>query len=157
MTDPSNALDSFQKALSDGRIKVEKCALDSDLYFLYDSPEGTPRFTYVRLDGKTVTAFVEFVRWEPINGRLCMHIGYAIPEAYRRQGRATEAVIAAIAELQNGFKRGGIKAFYVEAMVGADNVASQRVAQKTISDAPIEAIDSVTGLPALQYLRKIQG
>jgi RimJ/RimL family protein N-acetyltransferase len=155
MTDPGNALDSFQKVFSDGRIKLQKGSLDSDLYLFYDAPKGTPRFTYVRLEGKTVTAFVEFVAWDPIDGLRCMHIGYAVPEAYRGKGRATEIVTAAIAELKNGLKRGGIKEFYVEAMVGSDNVASQHVAAKAISDKPVETMDSISGLPALQYLRKI--
>lgn len=155
MTDPANAMDSLQSALSAGQIRLQKGALDPELYFFYDTPHGTERFSYVRLEGRLVTAFVEFVRWEPIEGRLCMHIGYAVPEAYRGKGRASEAVTAAIAELQHRLKRGGIKEFYVEAMVDADNVASQRVALKTISYSPIEAKDSITGLAALQYIRKI--
>ena len=155
MTDPGNAVDSFQKVFSDGRIKLQKGSLDSDLYLFYDAPKGTPRFTYVRLEEKTVTAFVEFVPWDPIDGLRCMHIGYAVPEAYRGKGRATEIVTAAIAELKNGLKRGGIKEFYVEAMVGSDNVASQHVAAKAISDKPVETMDRISGLPALQYLRKI--
>jgi hypothetical protein len=155
MTDPANAMESFQKALLAGQIKLQKCALDPELHMFYDSPQGTPRFTYVRLGDGKVTAFVEFVKWKPIDGLLCMHIGYAVPEAYRGRGLATETVTAAIAELQQGLKRGGIKKFCVEAMIDVSNVTSQRVAVKTISDKPVETTDSISGLGALQYIRKI--
>src|ERR1700690_62325 len=92
MTDPSNALVSFQKAFKLGRIKVRQCALDRSLYVHDDVGEGTPRSTYVTLKGKTVTALVILGLWKPIDGTPCFCIGYAVPEKYRNQGRAKKAV-----------------------------------------------------------------
>jgi hypothetical protein len=83
---------------------------------------------------------------------------WAALHAYRVRGSrslATETVTAAFAELQQGLKRGGIKRFCVEAMIDVSNVMSQRVAVKTISDKPVETPDSISGLPALRYVREI--
>ena len=63
---------------------------------------GSPQFTYVRLDGHTVTALVMFVHVQPLKELLCFQLGVAVPEKYRAQGRAKEIVTAATAELQNG-------------------------------------------------------
>jgi RimJ/RimL family protein N-acetyltransferase len=156
MTDPSNALRSFQQALLRGETQLKRGFLDRDLYVQFDEPEGGSRFTYVRMQGRTVTAFVEFVLCDPIEGVPCFGIGYAVPEAYRSQGRAKEAIGAAISEMQNGLGRIGIPAFYVEAMIGADNKASQRVAEQVISDTPVAVKDQISGLPAFRYVRRIE-
>jgi hypothetical protein len=103
-----------------------------------------------------VTAFVEFAPCEPIEGTPCFAIGYAVPEAYRNQGRAKDAIRAAISEMQNGFSR-MMPAFYIEAIVGGDNKPSQRVAEQIISsNTPRPVTDKLSGLPAFQYLQKIE-
>jgi hypothetical protein len=156
MTDPAHALQSFQQALLLGGIKLRRGELDKDVYVYVDDPDGQRRFTYVRLEDRTVTAFVELGWCEPIEGTPCLAIGYAVPEAYRNQGRAKEAVRAALAEMQHGLGRNGILVFYVEAIVGADNKPSQRVAEQVISDKPVPVKDRISSLPAFQYVRKIE-
>jgi len=155
MTDPSSALHSFQKELLRGKIPLQRGAVNPDLYLHGDHPHGTPRLTYVKLENSTVTAFVSFVLCDPIEGIPCFNIGYAIPEAYRNQGRAKEIIGMAISEMRHGLGRTGASAFYVEAIVGADNKPSQRVAEQAISATPVTITDEVSGLPALQYVRKI--
>ncbi|HXO04858.1 MAG TPA: GNAT family N-acetyltransferase [Candidatus Sulfotelmatobacter sp.] len=156
MTDPSTALQSFQQELIRGGIQLRPGALDKNLYLYVDNPKGETRFTYVKLKGRrTVTAFVEFATCEPIEGKPCFAIGYAIPEVYRKQGRAKEAVSAAISEMRHGFGRIGM-VFYVEAIVGADNKASQHIAEQLISDKPEAITDHISGLPAFRYLLKIE-
>lgn len=157
MTDPSDAMKSFQAALSNGQLRLQQCDLDGDLFVHLDHPNDKPRFTYVRLLDSAVTAFVMLVLADPIDGIPCFQIGYAVPEPCRRRGFARSAVSAAIDELKNGLARAGITTFFVEAVVGTDNSASQRVAVSTISGAPNGITDGVSGLPALQYLRKISG
>lgn len=156
MTDPTDALVSFQEALRQGAIEMQRGALDRELFVHLDHPNGQARFTYVRVERQTVTALVNLTVVDPIEGIPCLQIGVAVPEKYRKQGRAKEAVEAAIAELQHGLARSKIATFYVEAIVGADNEASKHVAAATISPAPIEITDEFSGLPALQYLRKIE-
>jgi RimJ/RimL family protein N-acetyltransferase len=156
MTDPSNALQSFQQALLHGGIQLKRGVLDRDLYVYVDKPNGQTRFTYVRLEDKTVTAFVELGLCEPIEGTPCLAIGYAVPEAYRNQGHAKEAIKAALAEMKHGLGRHVSKSFYVEAIVGADNKPSRRVAEQVISNTPVAITDQISGLPAFQYIRKIE-
>jgi hypothetical protein len=58
--------------------------------------------------------------------------------------------------MQHGLGRIGQSVFYVEAIVGADNKPSQPVAEQVISDTPVAVTDQVSGLPAFQYVRKIE-
>lgn len=158
MTDPSNSLQSFQQLLLlHGRRKMQlrRGVLDQNLFLHVDSPLGDRRLTYVRLKGKIVTALVMFALSEPIKGATCFGIGYAVPEAYRNQGRAKEVISASISELQHGLGQ-KLPRFYVEAIVGADNKSSQRVAEQVISNTPIAVTDKLSGLPAFQYVRKIE-
>lgn len=156
MTDPSVALKSFQKAFLLGGLELQRCDLDPDLRVHVDLPEGNPRLTYVRFDGETVIALVILAITVPLDGTHCFGVGYAVPKAYRNQGYAKGTVSAAIAELQQGLARdSGISEFYVEAIVGADNTPSRRVAELTISSSPVAVTDQVSGLPAFQYVRKL--
>ncbi|MEY9780323.1 GNAT family N-acetyltransferase [Sinorhizobium fredii] len=155
MTDPMTALDSFQRELPRGSLQLQRCETDKDLFVHVDQPTGTPRFTYVRLDGKTVTALAIFALVEPIERTQCFHLGYAVPERYRGQGKGKDIVAAAMKELANGFSRTPITTFYVEAVVGADNEASHKIATKLLSGMPTSIMDEVSGSPAFHYLRKV--
>ena len=149
-------LESFQRALKAGLItNLQRGTLDPKIYVHRDEPNGSPRFTYVRLEGKTVTALVMLVPVEPLEDLPCFQIGYAVPSAHRKQGRAQSAIAAAIAELQAGLGRNGIPAFYVEAVVGADNEASRWVAEKVISASPKSITDQFSGEPALHYVMRV--
>ena len=157
MVDPLDGLKSFQQEFLLGTIKLKPGILDKNLYLHVDAPNGEKRLTYVRLDGKTVTAFVNFVWSDPIEGVPCIGIGYAVPEAYRNQGRAKEIVNAAISDLKSGLGRGGQnRPFFVEAIVGADNIPSQHVAAQVISGESEAVTDQHSGLPALRYVRKVE-
>lgn len=158
MTDPADALKSFQHVFAQGRIDLERGALNREIYVHADPlPNGQMRLTYVQLVGRTVTAFVNVVPCDPIEGRPCFMIGYAVPELYRGEGRAKAAVRAALAEMEAGFSRVGLTPFYVEAIVGADNLASQAVASATLTEVGTPVTDEVSGEPALQYVRKVDG
>jgi RimJ/RimL family protein N-acetyltransferase len=156
MTDPSNAMHSFQEELARGRIKLEPGNIDPDIFLFVDEAEGRPRFSYVRLEQGTVTVFVTLVQGGFIERAPRFDIGYAVPDAYRKQGRAKEAVGMAITEMQHGLARARISTFYVEAIVGADNKASRRVAEQLISVTSTAMTDEISGLPALRYLRKVE-
>ena len=75
MTDPSDALTSFQYALLNGQIRLQKEDLSPDLFVHTDRPQGIVRFTYVSLDRQTVTALAMFVIAEPIEGVPCFQVG----------------------------------------------------------------------------------
>lgn len=156
MTDPTPAMISFEQALREGEVRPKRCELDCDLYVFTDDMHGVRRWTYVRLDGMTVVAFVNAMLVEPVEGSPCFQFGCAVPERFRRQRYATSTLRAAIAEMRNGFGRTGVKTFYVEGIVHVDNAASRRVSERAISKTPVEVTDGVTGLPALQYLLKVE-
>jgi hypothetical protein len=151
MTDPSDGLKSFQQELRRGTIKVQRATSDSELFVHSDSPLGVLRYTYVRLKNKTVTALVMFAMEPPIRKKPCFSVGYAVPKAYRNQGRAKDVIKAGIADMQEGLKRNGYPEFYLIAIVGADNPSSMRVAEQVISDKPKAIRERISGQPAFRY------
>lgn len=155
LSDITGALNSFQEALNGGFIQLQPGALDKNLFVHMDRPNGEARLTYVRLKGKKVTAFVQFVLAERVEGEPCFSVGWAVPKELQRNGRAGEAFIAAAKELRHGFAPQGMTAFWIEGVVSAENFASQKVAEKVIS-APVKTgTDSHAGVPIVQYLRRI--
>jgi RimJ/RimL family protein N-acetyltransferase len=143
LPDPMDALQSFQDALNHGRILVLPALTDRNLCVHFDRPDENPRLTCVRVDGRVVTAFVEFVVMN--RGDIpCFQIGYAVPEAYRNQGRATEIVQAGLTEMQHIFA-----SFIMQAVVGVDNKPSQRVAEHF--GTPTATTDEHTGAPVYFY------
>lgn len=157
MTDPMVALVSFQQALLDGEVQLCRGELDPDIFMQADSPAPkVMRLTYVRLDGRTVKAFVNAVSAGYVEGLPCFQLGVAVPEKYRNKGYAKNTLAAAIAEMKNGFSRTRIPSFYVEGIVSVDNEPSKRASAAAISPNPTPVTDEGSGLPALQYLKKIE-
>lgn len=154
MTDPTPAMKSFQFEFAAGNLEVVPCQLDPQLFMYVDRPTGKPRFTYVRIDGKKITAFVMATEVDPVRGVRCWQLGYAVPEELRGNGNATSAVKSVIAELRYGLGK-QLTRFFIEAMVDVENVASQRVANKTISANPEQIMDKLAKQPALQYFKEV--
>ncbi|WP_333692336.1 GNAT family N-acetyltransferase [Atlantibacter hermannii] len=155
MVDPSNSLASFQVALNNNLITLTPCLLHPEMKVLQDNAEGTPRLTYALLDGEKVKGIAIYVPVEPIEGTLCFGLGYAVAEQYRKQGVASEIVQKSLEEIHACFKR-HIPKFYVEAIVGIDNYASNKVASKFLSQEPKACDDSCSGKPAQQYVRFLE-
>lgn len=157
MVDPSDAMPSFQEAFLRGELLLRPGVLDPSLHVHKDhAPDGQMRLTYARFEGQVVTALVMVCRAEPLDDLLCFQFGVAVPEQFRRQGRAKDLMSAAIRELQNGLGGAGVREFYIEAVIHPDNVASRRVAETCISPAPASGTDDLSGQPALQYIAKLE-
>ncbi|TKR30273.1 GNAT family N-acetyltransferase [Luteimonas gilva] len=152
MTDPTEALKSFQESLLTGSLELERGRLDPDVYLHVDRADGKPRFTYVRLEGRKVTALASFVPNGYYLGHPNLAAGYAVLEAYRNQGLAKDILRAGIAELRNGFK--GRPPFYVEAVISVDNAASLKVAAEVLGGTTVEFNDEASGRRAIRYARK---
>lgn len=150
IADPMNALVSLQQHVRRG-METNPGEVHPKLRVVFDQPAGTPRFTYAKIELGRVKALSVFVFHEPIDGIRCFNIGYAVPENYAGRGWATEIVEQGIDELRNGLGRGGVKEFYIEAVVATSNLASQRVAEKCFKTPPVQVTDSESGEPALQY------
>lgn len=159
MTDPHNSLVSLQFAFSAGVIQSQPGKIDPSLNVLMDFPTDDPkvaRMTYFKVrDGQVIGSLSAFLA-DPIDGVPCFDVGYAVAEGFRGQGIATAIVEGAIAEMRHGYGRAGIKTFYIEAVVGAHNIASQHVSSKTISSNPAAVTDELSGQPAYHYLKKIE-
>ncbi len=155
MTNPMDALISFQQALRDREISPQKGELDSDLLVLVDHPNSVPRFTYALVEKNKVVALAIFVLVDPIEGSPCFNAGYAVEPAFRSQGYGTTVVQKAFDELTNGFKRAKMPHLYVEAIVSTSNEPSKRLARNLFSSAPEECTDGASGQPALQYVRQL--
>lgn len=158
LTDPTPAMVSFQQAVRHGEIALQRAALERDVFVYMDKlPSGATRFAYAQMNGGIVLAFANFVTVGFEEDLPVFQIGVAVPKSERGKGRAKHVVATGIAELKHGLNRAHPgAAFYVEAVIGLDNKASQRVAEAVISaDAPKPITDSVSGLPALHYIRKV--
>lgn len=156
MTDPHNGLVSFQAALLGGHIRPRACSQHQDLSFLYDIAETSPRITYALIeDGNVVKALASFVPVDPCDDSPCFAVGYAVAKSFRGQGLAYEILEKSLDEFV-GLSKGKTPRMYIEAVVGADNFASQKVAGRFINDAPDSITDQISGLPALHYMRLIE-
>ncbi len=155
LPDLEGTLKSFQAALKAGELQLQRGTLDPDVYLHLDLPNGEPRLTYVRLDGKTVTALVTFIQCDPVESERCYNVGWAVPKNLRGQGRAAEIFKAAVKELRHGLARHGAAIFYVEGIIDVNNKASQKVAERVISPPVTTSTDSAVGVPIIQYLRRI--
>lgn len=139
-----------------GEIELVRGSIDPKVAVHRDCPQGQMRLTYVRLSPrKFVEAMAIFTPVEPIERLPTFQVGYAVPPECRGKGFAKAIVEAGIAEMKNGFGQNGIKTFWVEAVVGTDNLASQRVAEAILSKHGNPTTDVHSGVAALQYARKV--
>ena len=155
MADPSDALALYQQAFSAGRIPLQAGTLDRDMFVAVDQPNGHVRFSYMRVEENTLSVLVMFAQNGLVDGHPCFNVGYAVSEAFRGQGRAADALVGGLAELEHGLSRAGIPEIHIEAVIGIDHTVSQKVAKTVFVDPPTEIVDNVSGLPALHYIRKI--
>ena len=156
MTDPSDNLPTFILAFEEGALPLQAAALSPDFWAMRDEPlPGVLRLTYALITDE-VLALVIIINAEPIKGVPCFAIGYAVPEEHRNNGFAKRAVDAALNELQHGFFRSGLKHFFVEAIIGEENTASQKIAATALSASFTTCNDDQSGLPARQYLREFK-
>ena len=153
MTDPASALPSFQEALDNNELAVQRSKTDPDLFLALDQPEeDVVRLTYFRTEESKVIGICIVVPNGSHDGVRCFDLGYAVVDEFRLQGRGTELVGAAVKDHIVGMARAGVKSLYVEAVIGIGNVASQRIAERHLGVEREEITDSVSGLPAYRYV-----
>ncbi|USR63647.1 GNAT family N-acetyltransferase [Providencia stuartii] len=119
---------------------------------LQDTPEGNQRLTYALIDDGVVKGTVVFIFAPPLNGEHCFGMAYSVAENFRKQGVGSDLVKRCLEEFKSGMK-GKVKSYYIEALVGTNNIPSQKIASKLLSQTPKQTTDKVSGLPALHYTR----
>lgn len=156
MTDPMNALKELQKALVNNWVKLTPCDIHKEISVIADQPNGVVRFTYAIVENGKVQAVSLFALTDPVEGLPCFNVGYAVLVNMRDKGIGTEILRKSIEEIYKGFARNGHREFYIEAVVGVENHASNSMAKKLISESPSRGQDHFSGEEAFQYLRKLQ-
>ncbi|HEX7115273.1 MAG TPA: hypothetical protein VF193_09080 [Steroidobacter sp.] len=156
MVDPMDALVKLQEAVNRGSVALWPGEVYPDLGVWMDAPLGRSRVTYAKLAGSEVQAVALFFHNGFINNIPCFQTGYAVVEAMRRRGMASQLVAMGIEEMRTGLRRNGVQEFYVEAVVGLDNTASNNLARRLLSEAPERITDQLSGEPALRYVKLIQ-
>lgn len=157
MVDPSDGLKSLQQQIKIDGVKLTPCEGHPDIQVHFDHPHGNLRVTYAKVVHGRVRSYAVFVNADPVDGVPCFGIGYAVPEKFRRQGLGAEIIEKSIDEMRRGLARNGVKKFYVEAVVGVSNVASIKLAEKTISpQSDRGGIDQYSGQPATFFLRLVE-
>ena len=156
MTDPMNALRKLQAALDAGAVVLQPCVIHKELRFIHDQPNGMQRFTCALLKGEHVSAISVFVLIQPLNGLHCLQVGYAVREKDRNHGLGYKILAQGIDELTHGLSQTPMKEFYLEAVVSTSNGASNKIAQRLLSESRAEIVDSVSGDAAFQYLKRVQ-
>jgi RimJ/RimL family protein N-acetyltransferase len=123
---------------------------------MMDDANGESRLTYALAGpGNVVKAIAIYISAGFHEGVPCFQLGYAVDESFRKQGIATEVVKKSLDEMRTGFKS-HMPRFYVEAVVGKSNEASNRLASKLLSSTPKDGIDEVSGESAFQYFLLVE-
>jgi hypothetical protein len=148
-SDSMAALQTFQRDLN--HLYLTPSPSDPTLFCYMDEPLGTVRMAFARLQGQTVTALATLFASPPIDGVMDFHGFFAVPEAFRNQGRAKDVLASALRQLTPNIAQSGVRAIRVNLVVEADNPAAQRVAAAVISSSPTTVKDEATGRPALLY------
>jgi hypothetical protein len=156
ITDPHDGLNELQKAFDNKLVQMTQCELYPEINFLFDRANGEYRFSYARIEDGQIVAFCVLVLAEPLEGRTCLGVGYAVPLQHRNQGFATDILTKSIDEFSRHiFNSNNIDSFYLEAIVSRKNIPSQKVVSKVFNSVPRECTDSFSGEPAYSYTKLI--
>ena len=154
MTNPIDGLNSLQSALNEG-LALKTCALHPELQMIFDQPNGCKRFTYAMIESGVIKAYATLILGQPLQGKACFSIGYATSQSFQSIGLASEVLEKSIDELKNSLRLNDINAFYIEAVIRADNAASLKVASKVICNTPRSVVDELSGEDSFYYQRLI--
>ena len=153
--DMFKALAERQLALTHGELNLRHAKSLPGLLACARSDDVGPVLSYILVEGRKVTAMVNFRPIDPIDGTTAYNIELAVPEDRRGSGRGKDAVSAALLELRHELAESG-EPFCVQAVVESDNPASMEIARQTISEHAEATFDEYSGKPAFRYLRKLE-
>lgn len=153
--DMMQTLTGFDEANRQGLVETQRTKIDNRVLVHADKPEGTPRWTYARMKGASVTAVAVLAIVDPVQGVPCLHLGYAVREDQRMKGLAKHLANTAIEEFRTQMASRGMNDFFVEAIVEKDNLASIGVARHVLNVEPTDAMDEFTNVPSFQFLKRV--
>lgn len=157
MTDPAEALLSFQEALTNNVIKPRPCRWNKALSVFEDKPgDGNElRVTHAKIVEGVAQGIVLYAIVDSVESLPCFQIGYAVQSKLRGQGIGNILLSESMEEMKLELQGVGIKEYFLEAVVGIQNVPSNKLAARLLSTRPEHITCQSSGEPALQYLKKI--
>ena len=156
MVDTAATLLKFQSALQSGGIEPSKCQMFSELSILRDEADGKPRYTYALIVDEVAQAITIFVLVAPIEQTPCFHLGYAVDPSFRGRGIGGHILDISLKELEQGLRRHASAAYCIEAVVGIENHASNRLAHRHISSNPTKIVCDYSGEDAFRYIKRYE-
>ena len=154
ITNPIESLNSLQQEIESGRT-LYSCNLHNDLSCLYDNVHGNNRATYAAIEGGVVKSLVIFV-FKEAHGDIVCQVGYAVKDSLRGAGLASDTIEKSIEELISFLKTQQVVKFNLSAVVGVNNIASNKLAIKIISAKRSEIVDAYSNEKAYYYERVIE-
>lgn len=126
-------LKEISAAVKDGSISLEQGRMFKDIYLHVDTPEGTPRFSYVITspsNARKVVGRCVILLDRPAGGLPVWQIDWAIERSERGKGLGKAIVEKSLAEFTSGM-RGKFKGgYFIEAVVDPENRASNAIAER---------------------------
>lgn len=160
MIDPSIPLKSFEKAVNkkDKTLTIRFSERDPTFRIVLDNPDSdVTRITVARFWGRDLLGYVQVVPAEDIEGVPAFGFGWAVPERHRRKGYCGQIVEQTFIEVKDLFAKKGLHDFWLEAIVGDTNEASNKVAVRSFGAPVNHSFDTQSGAPIFQYWKRIQG
>ena len=97
-----------------------------------------------------------YIEAKPNEGKRCFGVDYAVAAPFRGQGIA-KAVLASSMEVFASLIAPDLSepGYYLEAVIGVENEASNQLAKRLISQVPEAIFDSESSLHALYYITPV--
>lgn len=157
IADPLDILPSVQNAVDEIFESGEVADGAGEIFLRNGTAKGIERI-YVTFENRFVTSFVKFAPMSPLDPPAAgdekiagFQVIYAVPLEFQRQGRAQRSIGAAIQRLKSELSRTNYEYLFLMAIVGDDNVPSQKLAAAVLCPNPTEYIEPDSGLPAKKY------
>lgn len=146
-------------AVKNGSITLEQGRIHKDIYVHADSPNGTPRISYVIFspsDRTKVIARCVVLVDRAIGSAPVWQIDWAVDKLERGRGLGRSIAEKSLAEFNSGIKGKFKEGYFIEAVVDLTNSPSNKIAERLIGGRK-GVKDSSSGATANNYIKKFAG
>lgn len=143
-------------AVKSGSVALEKGRLSPNLYAHLDTPNGTPRITYVMLspgDETKVIARCVLLLDRTEGNRSVWQMECAVLGPERSKGVGRRLVEQSLVEFEAGMKGKLKSGYFIEAIVDDGNIASNKIANFCIGGK--EKVKDPSGASVNSYLKRV--
>lgn len=146
-------------AVKNGSISLEQGRIFKDIYVHVDSPNDTPRLSYVFVsptDRTKVIARCVILLDRAIGSVPVWQIDWAVNKLERGKGLGRSIAEKSLAEFTSGMKGKFKNGYFIEAVVDYDNRPSNKIADRIIGNGK-DVKDPSSGLVSKNYIRRFEG